>query len=450
MSNRNRLTIISTVVFGIVFTVSAVAVYFIFSLSTERVIYDELRKTSELAALFYLEEDEVSSKEFEEIRKAYYAVLQEDLEIVLYNKYNQLAFGEVGGDDAITEDVLNRIRNNGIEKFKHDNRYYLGLFYEDNQGSFVVITSERNVFFQEQLNLLIGVLLIVFLLGIVLIFLFSRIISNLAYKPVKQVIDELNSYDFEKSNHRLTSLNSKDEIQELVDNFNKLLERISDMLKVHKNFINYVSHEIKTPLTSISGNIEVFALKERSENETELVVNQIKNNVHEINDILNSLLELSGLREQKTELFYIRIDELVWEILTARFSKQLNRIKVHIEISAEEHEYLKVLASKKHLKMAVTNVLENSLKFSSKDVVVTFYISDNRLCLSIEDFGVGIKSEEVNKIKQPFFRGENAEYAAGTGIGLTVSDLICKKNNIDLIVNSQPHIGTTVYFLFRS
>ena len=199
---------------------------------------------------------------------------------------------------------------------------------------------------------------------------------------------ELNSLD-----KPISSSNTNDEVQDLITTFNNLLGRLSDTFAIQKNFINYVSHEFKTPLASISGNLEVFAQKERSPEEYQKVTSEALENVYHIEEILNNLMMLSGLKTIHSENETFRIDETVWNINDKIFEVYDNQeIKINLEVRNEK--LLSVKGSEMQIQLALYNLIENAVKYSNKNPIrISLSESNNQLQITIQDFGKGMSDQ---------------------------------------------------------
>ncbi len=128
------------------------------------------------------------------------------------------------------------------------------------------------------------------------------------------MVERINKVEFNNISTAITSTNTNEEIEDLIKSYNKLLGRISENVLLQQNFINYVSHEFKTPLAAISGNLEVFAQRDRTPEEYREVAKESLENVYEIENILNNLLLMSGMTKLESSHKQVRVDELIWKI----------------------------------------------------------------------------------------------------------------------------------------
>lgn len=452
MNLRKRLILNSTLIFGLVFTLSALLIYSVFYRNSEQIIFNELESTSLLTAYFYLEEDELSRKEHNKIRKEFFDKIQ-NAKVKLYDDHNVFSYGDTktGKSQFLTDEIINKTRKQGKLKFKEGNSYFYGIHYPDNQGDFVVFVITENDFFESQAQQLLVILTASLVLGLILIFLLSFYLSKLAYQPITQIVKQIDSVDIHSMETSVLSVpKTKDEVQKLVLHFNELLSRLSDNFLIQKNFINYVSHEIKTPLAAISGNLEVFGQKHRKAEEYQEVASRSLKYVYEIEDIITNLLILSGLEKSDSIQENFRVDEVIWRVMekiTLKYppSKQ----QIHIEIHVENPEIFKQKGNKSQLEIAIYNLIENAVKYSQeKPIEIEFSEWKDRLQLKIQDHGKGIPQEEIKYIHQPFQRGSNVLQTKGSGIGLSLAVLIFKQNKVEFSIHSELEKGTILLLTF--
>lgn len=449
MKIRNRFTIISSLTFSVVFVIASIITYFSFYSYSEKIIFNEVQKTCLLTGIFYLEKDELPENQHLIIGKQF---RENSLEMItrVYDNKNQIVYGDKKPDDNITKEKLDYIRKNGKLSFKSKHHFYFGNYYHDNQGNFVVLVKKNDQEFKTITNRLLIIMLLVLISGLIAIYIVSRLLSNLAYSPIKNIINQVNEIEATSLDRHIISPNTKDEIQELIETYNNLFKRLSDTFIIQKNFINYVSHEFKTPLTAISGNLEVFAQKDRTSAEYKEMSEKVLENVYQIEDTMNTLMMLSGLRNntELTEIF--RVDELVWDIndqLPEAYQLKDAQIKIAIEIVNDK--LLSIKGNSNEIKIALYNIIENAVKYSNgNSIKISLLQQENQLKIVIEDHGTGISEDDLTFIKQTFYRGKNVKDIKGSGVGLSLANIIFKQNNIHFTITSKKDEGTTVTLLF--
>ncbi len=422
-------------------------IYALFYRHTERAVFHNLSHTAYITAWFYLEEDELNKEEFAVIMKQF----REEVLNPFYQIYdieNKVNYG--AKDPVVSDTILSEIRKKGEYAFTQDNFLCYGIYYEDNQGDFVIITKERRAVLTDQMLLLFWILSGAFLFGIIAIVGLSRWIAVIAYKPFTRVINQVNNISTNNLDVKIQSSGTQDELQKLIDTFNDLLQRISETFIIQRNFVSYISHEFKTPLASMLGNLEVFSLKDRSPQEYSELSLKLIQQIYQLEEILNTLMVVSDLVKSSEVNAQSRIDELIWEIINKiSINYPKAKICVKMDISPEDESLLSIQNDRTQLLMALYNLIENAVKYSQGEKVdIHIFRTGYKMALSISDKGIGIPKEQLENISKPFYRADNTNKIQGSGIGLSIALRILEKNNIEYKIESGIGEGTEVTLLF--
>ncbi len=451
MTLRNRFTLISSLSFGIVSIITSAVIFFAYYDSTKIFYFEKLRNTALISAIYYLEKDELPKDRHAQIKKEYNHLIQNN-RVAVYNQNNEVTFGQNLNDKNIKLSHLQAVRNNKGIQFMSDNQFYYGIFYPDNQGDFVVFVKSPNDSFQSQILRLAIIMLSVLIIGLLAIYFLSRYLSKVVYKPISNVVERINKAEYNNISTAITSTNTNDEIEDLIRSYNKLLGRISENVLLQQNFINYVSHEFKTPLAAISGNLEVFAQKDRTPEEYRKVAKESLDHVYEIENILNNLLLMSGMTKLETSHQQVRVDELIWKIyekLESKAREKNSSIKIDLKIA--KPALLEIPGNETLLYLALYNIVENAIKYSEySPVVIILSESDHHLVIEVKDEGKGIPQDDLVKITETFYRGKNVADIKGSGIGLSLSKSIFDHHHIVMKIDSVVNVGTTVALIFPS
>lgn len=451
MTLKNRFTVISSLSFGVVSIITFMIIFIAYYDSTKISYFERLKNTALISAIYYLEKDELPKKRHSQIKKEYSHLIR-NRQVAIYNQNNAVTFGMNLDDKNITPEYLTKARTDGKVQFMADDNFYYGIYYPDNQGNFVVFVKYSSDSFSAQIIRLLIIMLSVLAVGLLAIYLLSRYLSKIVYKPVSDVIQRINSVDNTDISQAITSTNTHDEIDELIKSYNKLIGRISENMLLQQNFINYVSHEFKTPLAAISGNLEVFAQKKRSPEEYQQVAEEVLENVYEIERILNNLLLMSGLSKIEKPHKIFRIDEVIWKVHEKMQNhRHRNNAAVGIKLEVNTFSLLEYRGNETLLYLALYNIVENALKYSvDSPVIIRIYQKDRQLAVDVQDFGCGIDPEDLLKITETFYRGKNVGGVKGSGIGLSLSSSIFRHHDIEMTIQSVLEKGTTVSLLFHN
>lgn len=446
MKIQHKLTLNSSLVFGLVFTISSVLIYLNFVRSAERIFFEELARTASLTAMFYLEEDELTTKEYSRIEKKFLTA-SANQEIRLYDKKGFIHYGEADPDTNITAKILKTIRANNHYSFKVGNAFYYAIYYRDNQGSFSIIIKANNPTLEAQESEFVRILLIALTVGMLVIVTLSYTLSKVAYSPVRQIIEQVKNIDMNGQKHQLTYPRTKDELEDLFQEFNSILEKVYQNIQIQKNFISHASHELRSPLSSIVGDLEVLLQKDRDIIEYKNVSENVLNDAERLEKILENLLVLSGLDQKNTQKTQPeRIDEILWEVLDKLATEyQTTKINLHWDLPEDTSGLLEYNCVKTQIYMALYNLIENAAKFSDQQPVdITLKKIENKLILQIRDQGIGISEQDIRHISEPFYRGHNTGKIKGNGLGMAIAYKIFSNHDIGISIESTPDNGTRI------
>jgi len=444
MKLRNRLAFFTISFFGILFSITIAIIYFLFrnwALQNEQ---NNLNKTALVAAVYYLEQDEQSHTEHENVTNELRRLISRQ-NIAVYNSRDEVAYGRMTGDINISAAVLERIRKDHSYFLELDDYFYFGIYYKDNQGDFVVVIRESSYDFRQHLHGLLYILISVFAVSLLCIFIFARYMGKWAYRPILEFTEKIKQQDSAGLSHPVHLERSYEELDALVDTYNTFINTISQTFTIQKNFIDYVSHELRTPLTAMLGTLEVTGSRPRNEQEYQEAFRKLVACTYSLESTIDNMLILSGART-RLEFQPLHIDEIIWNCVTA--AMDIHKAQIHVDIQVKDPALLRFNGNMVLLELAVNNIIENALKYSDyRDVSVKIYLKDDKVTVSITDSGIGIAEEDIRKVTQNFYRGGNVSKITGKGIGLSLSSIIFKLHQIDMGIRSSGD-GTCVEIVF--
>lgn len=450
MKIRNRLSLYFTAISTVILLFVQVIICLIFNSLIKSDFYSHLNDRANVAAQLYLEADEISADSLSRVRGRYLIGLHNEV-IRLYDKKNTASFINDNEKpwDARTIEI---VRNRKYLQFSTGDRQTVGIYYKDNQGDFVILVSAVDFQGAKRLNDLIESMAIL-LFGVTLaLFVTSRWFAQKALEPIDYLIKQMKQIDAGTLSLRVEEGNGKDEISALAHNFNRLLERLESSFELQQTFVINASHELRTPITTIIGEIEIALNKIRSQNEYEEVLRSSLFEAERLNETINSLLELANVDMNFTQpdLKPVAIDELIWE-LNDYWTKKTGKGNFFVNILhlPDDYEKLIILANKALLIIAFNNIIGNAFKFSDvKPVYCELYADEKYISIKITDSGIGIPSQELEKVFKSFYRASNVNDINGHGIGLYVTHKIIKLFNGTITINSIPGKSTIVTIRF--
>lgn len=224
--------------------------------------------------------------------------------------------------------------------------------------------------------------------------------------------------------------------------------QIRKLERIKSEFVANVSHELKTPLTSIKGFIET--LKEgavKDENTALKFLNIIDYEAERLTNLITDILVLSELenKKERTAQEKFSIETSIGEAIMI-FKSQSEKKNIKIEKNIEEDIGF-LFGSRDKFKQMIINLIDNAIKYSGENskVMIEALVEDDRKVISIKDFGIGIPEESIPRIFERFYRVDKARSKAiygGTGLGLSIVKHIAISFGAEIAVESQPGKGT--------
>jgi len=448
LSIQSKMALQFTVLVGIILSLVFILVFFSFSLYRQVNFENQLRERSIIAAEVFLSEDNVTKDKFHEIQNKYQKALSDEL-ISVYDKNNVSVF-TVNKALKFKEELINKIRGLSELYFRFGDRECYGIYYHDNQGDYVIISSAIDKKGYDLIRFLWVIMASIFIISLVGVYFLGGLFARNALSPISNVIKQVSKIGASNLYLRVREGKRKDEIGELARTFNNMISRLEESFEIQKSFVSGASHEFRTPITSLIGEIEVGLSKSRDVKGYIEILEKILIQAEKLNEITESLLNLTKAGDEFTKNEPVRLDQLVFDAIDSLPHKlHPDRIDLTMNNLPDDPSDLIVRANKNLLIMALGNILSNALKFSKdKKVQCTLSQTETQTSIIIEDYGIGIKEEDLKRIFQPFYRADNAHGFEGTGIGLSLSDKIIKMYKGQLLVNSEINQGTVFKVIF--
>ncbi|MBF9142149.1 HAMP domain-containing sensor histidine kinase [Hymenobacter properus] len=414
---------------------------------SQREFRQRLRDRAEVAAYIFLEKDELRSSVFQEFQKRYQRTLTEEI-IQIYDVKGEVRFVREDVRLEVPPAVLARIVAGHEEYFTDGSRQAVGIFYRDNQGSFVVVAGAENLSGQARLRYVASILASLFVLSLLLIYVAGRVFAGRALAPIAAMNDQLERISAHDLHLRVAEGapdRPKDELARLAQTFNRLLDRLEGSFEAQRSFVRYASHELRTPLAASIGEAQLALAREREPAAYRTSLRDLLADLTQLNALLNHLLELAQADVHLPEHdACIRVDELLAEACAAVDPSQRPRLQMYTGRLPDEPEQLELTGNRALLVRALSNLLENALKYSSPHPVrIELAYAPGEVQLRIRDEGIGIAPADLPQVFQPFYRAANARPVAGHGVGLALARKIIEQHGGQLHLHSELGRGTT-------
>jgi signal transduction histidine kinase len=429
----------------------SVSVYFFIIHYSFADFYKRLEIRGVVTAKSQLDHEEASAAVLQEVREMHLEKLPEEKEY-FYEITPGKDFEREADSLNLPVSFFQEIIKQGEATHQNNNTFFAGIRYTGKKGTYAVIVSADNYYNSHHLSYLRNIFLIGILIISVFAFSISIFFSRQVFIPVKEITDRVKEISSRSLHLRLESTKINGEISELETTFNTMLDRLETAFATQNNFISNASHELSTPLTTIIGEADVTLSKERSTEEYVASLQVILSKAERLENITKSLLFLAqtGFSGKVQTRDIVRADQLLWDAKsTIEKINPKNSVQINLNLMPENPEKLKIQGNEQLLHIALTNIVSNACKYSSyQPVTLSIGTSEKNVIIIIQDTGIGIPSDELQYIYDPFFRASNTKNYEGYGVGLPLARNIVRMHEGEISVTSKINEGTTVQLIF--
>lgn len=448
MKIQNRLTLIFSVVFGLILLLFILVVYHYY----RNKVHDDYFERLHLQAAVKVDlidggmvDKDVLHLLFENTPVRY------EPWVTIYTDSGKLVYRDAKFqlNSYQRTRVFNKIKTAGVcEEWFGDQQLY-GMYIQGQKGYYFASAMGYDVRGMGQLRALRMVLGVAYLAMMLLIVLTVRLFTKQAFNPVARMTKMVSDItDLHQLDIRLDEGNRKDELAHLAITFNNMLAQLRSSFDAQKQLVYHMSHELRTPLSAIVTELELVKESDGTKEDYRVAIDKVLSDSHRLVKLSNDLLDMAkanyGLSEIATRI--VRIDEI---LLEACRMEQLSEKDYNIQmvfdkdelpddrlISLEGNEYLLIVAFR--------NLMDNGCKYSS-DHTCKVHISyeDSEVVIGIVDHGIGITEEDQKSIFNSFYRGSNKSFTEGNGIGLSLTKRIIDMHGGRITVASV--VGHTVF-----
>jgi signal transduction histidine kinase len=353
------------------------------------------------------------------------------------NKYTNIGVSQKNMDKLKSGLAIER---GGREIMKTSSHTYLKPIFQDNyfRGIIVMITPEQSI--RSGLN---RVYEIVWLSAIVAVIVAAIIIYYFARRMIINPLNEINiaARRLAKGDvGKRVKITSNDEIGELANSFNVMAEAIEESDKNRRDFISNVSHELRSPITSIKGFVAGILDGVIPKDKENYYLNIVYDEIKRLSRLVSDLLDISAMEEGKFKLNMVEFDiNILIKQCIANFDGKIRNKGVNVEVTfGREHEF--VYADRDRLIQVLTNIIDNAIKYSNDDGCIKITTNDkgSKVYVSVFNNGHLLKSEELARIWDRFYKSDKARInKESTGLGLPIVRLILAQHGEDIWVNNE-------------
>jgi two-component system, OmpR family, sensor kinase len=280
------------------------------------------------------------------------------------------------------------------------------------------------------------------LIALILSLLIGDWLARRTLRPIGSIVSTAQSIAAaDDLSRRIPNTGPQDELGRMVSVFNETLSRLENLFKAQRRFVADVSHELRSPLTTIQGNLDLVRLYGNDPRSIEAMESEVKRMSRLVGDLL--LLAQADAGQIPLEMEALDIDQLVLEIYgeAGFLSQGKHRFKLG------QLDQVRVNADVDRLKQLLLNLVSNAIKYTPDDGSVSMSVTrqGTNVYVTVEDTGVGIPAEDLAHIFDRFYRVDKARSraAGGTGLGLSIAQWIAEAHGGEILVASEFGKGTT-------
>ncbi|QFF99903.1 sensor histidine kinase [Psychrobacillus glaciei] len=336
------------------------------------------------------------------------------------------------------------------------------FYYSDKSKGSVLVLKKENSFLDFLTKWGIIIIILILIVSIVAMLFLNQFLRKTIIKPLEnlgQVMSEMRDGDLMIEASTIPN-NTAREVHELTANFQSmraaLLVSIQEQQNLENNrkeLIASISHDLKTPITSIIGYVEGLqeGVAETPEKQ-EKYLRTIHSKSLALNKLIEELFLYSKLDAEAVPFYFERL-QLAKFLAHMVEEFQLYNREVQFVLNVAEDVYVHI--DRMQMNRAITNLIENSMKFKKKIeplcMIVEVVVVDHTVEIVVKDNGQGISELQLPYIFDHFYRGEEARTstAGGSGLGLAIVKQIVEKHNGHVKIQSKLHYGTTVKIILE-
>lgn len=353
-------------------------------------------------------------------------------------------------DEALMENHRNRpefieAKENGTSQitrqsstFSNVSTYYYAILLED--GKVLRVSREvgsiTSIFF-DTLPLVIGMSLVILLIALTL----SRLLTRTILEPIKEIASDIDHID-EKKVYK--------ELIPVVHMIQQQHENILKQSKMRQDFTANVTHELKTPLTSISGYSELIETGMASDQDIQHFAHEIHKSSDRLLTTINDIIRLSELDSEGAEVMEkVDLYEVAMDCIE---SLKVHAKKYKVTLFLEGQSEM-INASPERMVELIYNLVDNAIRYNKPDGYVKVRIThqDQKVILSVKDNGIGIPKRYHERVFERFYRVDKSRSKAtgGTGLGLAIVKHIVLNHHGELSIDSEEGKGCEIKVSFQ-
>ena len=447
MKIRTALTLKYTCVTATIFLLCTVLIYLVSEHTRDQSFFRNLKSEGVTKANLFLA-GQVDAQTMQSVYLNNRKFINE-VEVAVYTTDFQMLY-----HDAIHNDIVKETRGmiNEILKKKeiefHIGKYQgIGMVYQYKGKQYIVTAAAYDGYGYSNLVGLQEALIVMFIVGLVLLFVAGYSLARMSLKPIRNIVSEAEMITASHIDRRIPIKNEKDELGELSIAFNELLKRLEISFESQKQFVSNVSHELRTPLAALTAELDVSLQKQRTNEQYRLAMLNMQQDAKRMTRLIDGLLNLAKADYSKEEISMkeVRLDELLLDVreLILRAHPDYSIELLFCNEEDDDERLITTLGNPYLLNIAFSNLIENNCKYSANhSSMVQISFRDKWSVVRMSDNGFGMSEQDKENLFTLFYRGAKEKAVEGHGIGMTLAHKIVSMHGGNIAVNSEQGKGT--------
>lgn len=356
---------------------------------------------------------------------------------------------DIEGKPHISEKNMNLLTSGkSVEYINNNYTYIYPIIENDEFEGYVIMTTPLSII-SKQLH---RIYIIVWISALVAMVFASAVLSLVSKKILINPLAEINNAAKRFASgevNRRVYIESKDEIGELADSFNIMAESLEKVENNRRDFISNVSHELRSPITSIKGFIAGIIDGVIPKDKEGYYLDRVYSEIKRLTRLINDLLDLSAIESGKLK-FYIKeidINELI-RVCVINNERKIKEKGIILKVVLQgQNCYVK--ADEDKIIQVITNLLDNAIKYcgNNGNIKISTYIKGKKVLVEIYNDGPSITDNEIRHIWDRFYKSDKSRTnKVSTGLGLSIVRMILVQQGEEILVKNHKIKGVSFIF----
>lgn len=354
-----------------------------------------------------------------------------------------------GGILSIPQEIIDAIHKGGYyehgnlnDNYKH--QYYIAIQPITSSDGYIVgycVVSQANLWTADYIPTIFTTLIVIIVLTALLIFIISAVYAYNTTLPLKKIAGAVKRFSVGDLESR-GLVKTQDELGEISQAFNEMADSLASSEGMRRNFIANVSHELKTPMTTIAGYIDGILDGTIPEKDQKHYLGIVSQEVKRLSRLVGSMISLSKIDsgEITVKKAPFVIQDTAFNVLTGFENDIYNK---HLNIEGMDcDEDIITYGDSDLIHQVIYNLVENAVKFTNEGGYIRFDFSkkDGATYVTIENSGEGILPEDLKLVFDKFYKGDKSRSInkKSMGLGLYIVKTIIRLHDGDIYVESEP------------